>query len=148
MTANSFFGRNLLSNAILCCAEKVEYRMVEAGSGLYVVFESAPIVWPGENRMTPFYVARHDYDRDGPEAGTPDPIKDHLSSPGWTHFIWLPFEVAQGNCGQFTIRYAHELQHYRQVLNPQFSRDALKFLRALKQSGYVATLNVEGSRVG
>ena len=142
MTPNLFFGRNTLSDEVAASAESVERRMLATESGLHVIFEEAPVHWPKVQHI-PFYVARHDYNRAGPDSGTPNEVIRHLSRPGWDHLIWVPSEIAHGNSCQFTIRYAHELQHYRQVRDPQCVREAKTFLTYLRNSGYVATLKVE-----
>lgn len=143
MTRNRFVGRDALPAGIVRCANDVEHRMVLADSGLLVVFESRAISWPDKDRIEPFYVARHDFERDGPERGTPVEVLDHLADPEWNHFVWVLFEFAHGDELRFTIRYAHELQHYRQVSDPQSLHDAREFLRQLKRSGFVPTIRTE-----
>ena len=89
----------------------IESQLVDEESGLYVVFEDRRIAWFGLDRVEPFTVARHDLERDGPEEGTPTEVIGHLREIGWERLVWIPVEVAHGDVGRFTIRYAHELQH-------------------------------------
>ena len=117
--------------------------MVEPDTGLLVVFEVASFAWPGQDPIEPFYVADHDYLRDGPENGTPEEVLKHLKEPAWCHFVWLPHWLCQGNRFHFTMRYAHELQHYRQVMRPEQVRSARQFLGALRAGGFVPTIKIE-----
>lgn len=147
MSGNRFRGRELLPEGNLRVAALVESRLVEESSGLYVVFENRVIDWPGSRRVEPFTVARHDFDRQGPEDGMPQEVVARLREPGWERLVWIPFEVTHGDLYRFTIRYAHELQHYRQLLGVAESLSKVRdFLSRRRREGFMPTLKGEGPR--
>jgi hypothetical protein len=107
------------------------------------IFEDRRIAWSGLDRVEPFTVARHDLERDGPEEGTPTEVMGHLREIGWERLVWIPVEVAHGDVGRFTIRYAHELQHYRQLLGEESLSKAQKFLAERRREGIHPTISTE-----
>jgi hypothetical protein len=143
MDANHYDGGEHLSNDLASVADELHKRMVIPNTRLKVVFENAEIVWLGHDRIEPFYVAEHDYLRDGPEPRTPNEILKHLAQGSWSHFIWLPRWLCQSDVPALTMRYAHELQHYRQVIDPESVRRARQFFRYLKEQGFVPALEME-----
>lgn len=144
MTENRFRGRELLPEGTLQVAALVESGFVEENSGLYIVFENRVIDWPGSHRVEPFTVARHDFDRDGAEDGMPQEVMARLSESGWERLVWIPVEVAHGDLYRFTIRYAHELQHYRQLLGVAESLSKVRdFLSRRRREGFTPTLKGE-----
>lgn len=145
MIENRYVGREFLSAENLHAASRLESRMVSDITCLLVIFEHRHIDWPGRNPVEPFTVARHDFRRDGPEFGTPVEVLARLNDPDWERFIWLPFEVAHGDCYGFTMRYAHELQHYRQLVDRQSLSKARAFLSDLRRDGFKPTIKSEGN---
>ena len=142
MRQNRFRGRELLPEGNLHIAAQIESRLVEESSGLYVVFENNEIVWPRLPHVEPFTVARHDFDREGPEDGMPQEVVALLES-GWERLVWMPVEVAHGDLMQFTIRYAHELQHYRQLLGEESLSKVRNFLSKIRREGFAPTIKTE-----
>jgi hypothetical protein len=143
MTTNRFIGRERLPKTNLRTAYLIESRFVDEDSGLYVVFEDRSIAWPGLDGVEPFTVARHDFEHDGSEKGTPEEVMAHLRDVRWERLVWIPVEVAHGDVGRFTIRYAHELQHYRQLLGAESLQKARNFLAERRLKGITPTIATE-----
>jgi len=143
MGENRFYGRELLPQLNYQLATQIEARLVDQSTGLHVVFESRVIDWPASNPVEPITVARHDYERDGPEPGTPAEVVQHLNESGWERFVWVPVGVGHGDRFRFTIRYAHELQHYRQLLGSDSLSKARAFLSRVRAAGHRPAIKSE-----
>jgi hypothetical protein len=139
MRRNRFVGRDLLPASNRAVAALLESRFVQEDSGLYVIFESRVVDWPRRSHVEPFTVARHDYDREGPEAGMPREVVDCLRGAGWERLMWMPVEVAHGALD----RYVHELQHYRQLIGAESLSKARRFLSRLRHEGFIPRIKTE-----
>ena len=133
ITPDRFIGRNLLSEETRRTAERVEERLLVASTGLHIVFESRSINGPTANECTSFHVARSTFERNGPENGTTQEILEYLQAADWTFFIWIPENVVRGDWRTFAMKYAHELAHHRQALDPSGLVKPTAFLRSWKR---------------
>lgn len=145
MSANKYIGKEILPIHIKKAVDLIDPYFIEENTGLYITFESTNIFWRNSEIVEPFVVAYHDFEREGPEEGMPLEIIARLKEKGWAYFIWFPFEVAYGDVNQFVLRYAHELQHYKQFINKSLINQPREFLKEWKRKGNTPTIAIENS---
>ena len=145
MSANKFIGKEMLPAHIKNTVDIIGQYFIEENTGLYIAFESTKIFWPRFERVEPFVVAYNDFVREGPEDGMPPEVIARLEDKGWDYYIWIPYEVAHGELDQFILRYAHELQHYKQFINKPSINYPREFLREWKRKGNTPGFAIEGS---
>ena len=127
--ALEFINREILVDSNLDCAERVENKMYIEGTDVLVVYYHTSLKWEGHDSNEPFHMFRHDYNRDRGGKNFPVQIAEIADSTNWHSFIWFPYEVSIGDKYRFTIRYAHEFQHYRQFHDGTSLQHAREYLR-------------------
>lgn len=143
MASNQFRGRQWLPAKHARIADQLEQKFAKRDSGLLVVFETREVTWPSTSSAVPFYVSRVALENDRPEPETPFEILEYFHEMNWDHFIWMPLHIVHGDEVTFTMQYAHELQHYRQRLDPEIIRTARVFLNTLRRNGWTPLLDFE-----